>query len=125
MSCPILGRYAVQVTLHWEIYKMDTFDQKLETFAQLVTEHQQQKLIQRNLACEANMKDAIAHVHYGKKYARVDVGSSGKYMIEIETERIFGIKGYGVIHRGHYYGTLDTINSYFWGRYYAIKLSHE
>lgn len=56
-----------------------------------------------------------------KKYTRVDVGSSGKYMVENETEIIFGIKGYGVIHRGHSYGTLDTINNWNWGGYTATR----
>jgi len=49
------------------------------------------------------------------------VGSSGKYMVENETGRIFGIKAYGVIHRGHYFGTLETIHDYNWGSYRAQK----
>ena len=57
----------------------------------------------------------------GKKYTKVDVGRSGKYMIDHETEEIFGIKGYGVIHRGHRYGTLDTVEDWFWGEYRAVK----
>lgn len=54
-----------------------------------------------------------------KKYACVDVGNSGKYMIDLETEEIFGIKGYGVIHRGHRYGTLDSIHDWDWSGYTA------
>ena len=57
----------------------------------------------------------------GKKYTKVDVGRSGKYMVDNETGEIFGIKGYGVIHRGHSYGTLDTIDDWFWGEYTAVK----
>jgi hypothetical protein len=64
-------------------------------------------------------------VHAAKKYTRVDIGPehnmSGRYMIENETGAIYGIKAYGVIHRGHYYGTLETINEYFWGGYNAVK----
>jgi len=59
----------------------------------------------------------------GRKYAKIDLARSGKIMIELETGRIYGIKGYGVIHRGHYYGTLDTTNDYFWGDYYTYKKS--
>jgi hypothetical protein len=58
---------------------------------------------------------------YGPKYTKVDVGSSGKYMIVNDTGEIYGIKAYGVIHRGHYYGTLDTVNDYNWGGYTAVK----
>ena len=56
----------------------------------------------------------------GKKYTKIDVGSSGKYMIDKE-ERIFGIKAYGVIHKGHQYGTLDTMNDFYWGGYTATR----
>ena len=57
----------------------------------------------------------------GRKYTKVDVGSSGKYMVDSEGN-IFGIKAYGVIHRGHQYGTLDTIDQYYWGDYTAVKI---
>lgn len=61
--------------------------------------------------------DMLASLTLGKKYARVDVGSSGKYMIDMETGQIYGVKAYGVIHRGHRFGTLDTIGQYYWGGY--------
>ena len=63
----------------------------------------------------------IARVKMGRKYANVDVGTSGKYMVELATGAIFGIKAYGVIHRGHQYGTLDTINEWYWGDYSAHR----
>ena len=66
--------------------------------------------------------DALTTIRPGKKYTKVDVGRSGKYMVVNETGEIFGIKAYGVIHKGHQYGTLDTIDRYFWGRYSPIKL---
>ena len=34
---------------------------------------------------------------------------------------IYGVKAYGVIHRGHHYGTLDTINDWYWGGYNGVK----
>ena len=58
----------------------------------------------------------------GNKYTKVDVGCSGKYMVVNDTGEIYGIKAYGVIHKGHYYGTLETINEWYWGGYYGIKL---
>jgi len=67
----------------------------------------------------------VVQVHEGPKYTRVDVGPehniSGKYMIDNATGEIFGIKGYGRIHRGHRYGTLGTIDSYEWGGYVGQK----
>lgn len=57
----------------------------------------------------------------GKKYAKVDVGTSGKYMVDMATGIIYGIKGYGQVHKGHRYGTLDTISEYYWGGYTATR----
>lgn len=64
---------------------------------------------------------AITKIKPGRKYTKVDMGGSGVYMIVNETGEIFGIKGYGVIYRGHQYGTLDTINLWYWGEYQAYK----
>lgn len=61
------------------------------------------------------------HVRPGKKYTKVDVGHSGTYMVVNNTGEIFGVKAYGVIHKGHRYGTLDTIDEWNWGPYTAIK----
>lgn len=85
-----------------------------------ITEETRARIVANNLACEANLIAAEAHYHTETKYFRVDVGTSGRYMIERSTERIYGIKAYGVINKGHYYGTLDTIDDYFWGEYAAI-----
>ena len=56
-----------------------------------------------------------------KKYANVDVGQSGRYMVVLETGAIYGIKGYGIIHKGHYFGTLNTITDWNWGGYRATR----
>lgn len=63
----------------------------------------------------------VCKVKIGRKYANVDVGASGAYMVEMATGSIYSIKGYGVIHRGHYFGTLDTIAEWNWGGYRAVK----
>ena len=64
---------------------------------------------------------SMVKVTPGKKYTKVDVGDSGKYMVVNATGEIFGIKAYGVIHKGHRYGTLETINDWYWGDYTAIR----
>ena len=66
--------------------------------------------------------DSNTRVKMGRKYANVDVGQSGKYMVELDTGNIYGIKAYGVIHRRHFYGTLDTIHEWNWSDYTARKL---
>ena len=61
-------------------------------------------------------QNATVHIRPGKKYTKIDVGTSGKYMVT-EAGEIFGIKGYGQIHRGHQWGTLDTIHDWDWSGY--------
>jgi hypothetical protein len=66
--------------------------------------------------------NAIVTIKPGNKYTRIDVGLSGKYMVVNATGEIFGIKAYGVIHRGHRYGTLDTIDAWDWSGYTAVPI---
>ena len=101
---------------------MTNIEIKLASFAQLVETQSIQRLHDEGLDCDANIDRARTRVVPGKKYAKIDIGTSGRYMVEISTGNIFGIKGYGVIHKGHFYGTLDTTADYFWGGYYPKKL---
>lgn len=94
---------------------------KLKHFAELLEKQQIERLHKANLACQCNIDNCKVTIKEGKKYIKVNVGSSGKYMID-DKGNIFGIKGYGVIHKGHYFGTLDTINNYYWGNYRAYKI---
>ncbi len=89
----------------------------IEQFAALLEAEQIQGLHRRQVACQSNIDNAKVKVKFGQKYIKVDVGNSGKFMVEAATGNIFGIKGYGVIHRGHWFGTLDTINEYDWSQY--------
>jgi len=70
----------------------------------------------------------------GPKYTKIDRGPrwgpgrydhnmSGFLMIENDTGMIFGIKGYGQVHKGRYYGTLATADQWFWGNYGPEKLT--
>lgn len=94
---------------------------KLQMLAERIEKESLERLISNNLDCEANRVQCKTHTHEGQKYTRVDIGSSGRYMVVNATGEIFGIKAYGVIHKGHYYGTLETIDDYYWGEYQAFK----
>lgn len=118
---------------------MEDFDQKIQAFAALLEQQQQDWLMadrQRsavrygldympfdfeNQTSYQGIYQYKVVVTPGKKYTKVDFGGSGKYMVVHETGQIFGIKAYGVIHKGHYYGTLDTIHDYYWGGYHGVK----
>jgi hypothetical protein len=60
-------------------------------------------------------------VRPGPKYTKIDRGPehnmSGFLMIENATGDIYGIKAYGKVHKGHYYGTLGTADQWYWGEY--------
>lgn len=87
-------------------------------FAAEIEKQSKIQLMKMDLACEANWKQCETHIHVGRKYTRVDVGSSGRYMIDTDGN-IFGIKAYGVPHKGHRYGTLDNPTNLgdHWGRF--------
>ena len=95
-------------------------DKRIEDLAQIIETEQIETLRKSRLDCPKNINNAKVTIKEGNKYIKVDVGSSGKYMIDT-IGNIYGIKAYGVIHRGHQYGTLDTINQYYWGDYQAYK----
>jgi len=104
------------------IEKLKIMD-KIKQFAKLLEKQQIERLHKDNLACQCNIDNCKVSIKEGKKYTKVNVGHSGKYMVDSEGN-IFGIKAYGVIHRGYYFGTLDTIHSYYWGEYKAYKLEN-
>ena len=88
----------------------------IKEFAHKVEMAHKAQLMRLNLDCAANFKNSETDIHYGRKWIRVDVGYSGKYMIDAQG-RIYGIKAYGVPNLGHYYGTLDNptcINNTHW-----------
>ena len=94
---------------------------KLNQYAKLLEEQQISRLHQTDLACPTNLANSKVSIKAGKKYTNVDLGNSGKYMVVNDTGEIFGIKAYGVIHRGHAYGTLETTSEWFWGSYKPVK----
>ena len=96
---------------------------KIEQFAQLLEQQQIQDLVRK--IYDPTLHNVKVTIKPGRKYTKVDVGTSGKYMVENSTSIIYGIKAYGVIHRGHWYGTLDTIEEYDWSGYYARKKSRQ
>jgi hypothetical protein len=95
-------------------------EEKLKLFAEVLESAQIKHLKDNHLDCQANINNAHVSIKPGNKYTKIDVGNSGKYMVENSTGNIFGIKAYGVIHRGHQYGTLNTINDWNWEEYTAI-----
>jgi hypothetical protein len=101
--------------------KLEAFRAKVEadTVREYTEAHARDAAHGKHYPLSVHAQAMTAKLHIGKKYARIDVGSSGKYMVDMITGNIYGIKAYGVIHRGHCYGNLDTVNSWNWGGYVA------
>jgi len=93
----------------------------IQEFAQRLEHEQRARLAREYPGLDLSTDHYRAKVVPGPKYTKVDFGGSGKYMIVNATGEIFGIKAYGVIHRGHRYGTLDTVDAWQWGDYRAVK----
>ena len=96
--------------------------EKIESLASLLEAQQVEALVKSGNDCEANRNSCRTSIKPGAKYTKIDVGTSGKLMVVNATGEIFGIKAYGVIHRGHPYGTIDTIDEWYWGDYYPRRI---
>ena len=94
---------------------------KLQLLCDRITNQSRELLKIKGLDCEANLLNAKATYKIKKKYTYIDVGQSGKYLINSDGE-IFGIKAYGIINTNRFHGTLDTIDHYYWGDYTAKKI---
>ena len=96
-------------------------EETIKKLSEIIEKESLESLKARNCDCEANRLNCKVKVKLGKKYIKVDKNGSGFLMIEIDTGKIYGIKAYGVINRNHYYGTLETIDNYYWGSYKPQK----
>ncbi len=95
---------------------------KIEMFVKLVENDQLENLKAQNFNSEVNIRNCKVTYDVRRKYILVDIKNSGRYMIDKETQEIYGIKAYGKINKNHYYGILDTISNYYWGQYTAFKM---
>lgn len=95
---------------------------RLKKFADVLHAGQLAMLVRQGTDCQPNRDNCAVNVIPGKKYTKVNVGGSGKYMVVNDTSEIFGIKAYGVIHRGHAFGTLDTLDDFDWAHYRAQRI---
>lgn len=101
---------------------MDTQTRNIpHTLAEIIAKQTHDRFIKEGMDWRVHAHNYLVTVKPGNKYTKIDIGTSGKYMIDADGN-IFGIKAYGVIHRGHYYGTLDTISQYDWSGYVARKV---
>jgi hypothetical protein len=95
----------------------------IEDLAAMVLAESRQRLARQYSQGQA---DAVTvSVRPGRAYTKIDRSGSGFLMVENATGRIYGIKAYGQVHKGHFYGTLDTIGDSYWGEYYPRPATPE
>lgn len=94
------------------------YGDKLMALAEKLEVEHLAQLVVNNVDCLPNRVGCKTWIRIGRIYDKIDIGGSGKLMIERSTGVIFGIKGYGKVHKGHAYGTLDTVAEWYWGEYY-------
>jgi hypothetical protein len=108
---------------------MSDYEEKTMTVDELAARvlAQTQERLRRMYPSSPQWEWERVEVIAGPKYTRIDRGpehnKSGMLMIENETGTVFGIKGYGRVHRGHCYGTLDTAGEWYWGNYYPEPIA--
>ena len=95
--------------------------EELEHLRQLIEVQQELNLMTYHpyypeMEGRATTKTALRRQH---KYVYIDIGSSGRYMVDNQTGQIFGIKAYGVVNRRKQFGTVHTVDEWNWGEYWA------
>ena len=95
---------------------MNETEHKIAQLALLLQEETRARLARQYSQAQADRESA--EIRPGKVYTKIDIGGSGKLMVEHATGIVYGIKAYGKVHKGHAYGTLDTTSDWYWGEYY-------
>ncbi len=99
----------------------NNYGEALERFARELNAAQVRGLHESGITYDGCEKTVEVHIHPGRVYDRVDIGISGRYMVEKSTGGIFGIKVYGSIDRRKRFGTLDTIDAYEWKHFWGER----
>ena len=97
----------------------------VDQLAALILKQQRERIASNHSQWQADAEQV--DVVPGPKYTKINHGPghnmSGFLMIDNATGDIYGIKGYGKVHKGHHYGTLATADQWYWGEYGPRKLA--
>jgi hypothetical protein len=96
----------------------------IEQLAALILEQTRDVLRQKGY--DSQVDGERVEIKAGPKYTKIDRGPehnmSGFLMVENATGLIYGIQGYGRVHKGHCYGTLAEADLWYWGEYRPRRL---
>ncbi len=88
--------------------------EKVKAFAALVAKETAERLTRLGFDLALHSQSLRVDIIAGTKYVKVNVGGSGKYMIDLDGT-IYGIRSYGQVNKRHNYGNLDTTHRWNWG----------
>ena len=86
-------------------------DKHLEALRAAIEADEARKVIALCGSLRGNERTIVTVLRPKRRYINIDVGDSGRYMVERETGQVYGIKAYGVIHRGYRYGTVEEFTA--------------
>lgn len=90
---------------------------QLDNFCRRVTGDTWQYLKDSNLDCDANQRNAVANWKPGRTFAKIVNGSSTRYFVRMSDGMIFASATWKKYNPNRSFGTLDTIDDFFWGNY--------
>lgn len=61
----------------------------------------------------------------GRLYTKVDIEHGhGHLMVDNKTGDVYGILGYGKVDKARHYGTVWTLDEYYWGDYSPVSMEY-
>lgn len=96
---------------------MDNLKEKLAAFAQLVQAESISRSSKDGLTHTANAEYHKIGIYPGSKFTRISIGGGMRYCVRNEDGAIFAAKGTKGPNFNQFFGTLDTINQFYWGGY--------
>lgn len=100
----------------------EIFGEKLYAFAELFERHHNERLSRFSPGAPI---EEVGIEESGYKFCKVfiDNGSNtGRYMVEVATENIYGVKSWTQVNLRRMYGNLDTVDQFEWSEEQARPL---
>jgi len=76
-----------------------------------------------NVLLDLNITEPLVQIQFGRKYAKISVAGSIRYVIDCASEMIHGTKSNGSIDKNVKYTTLNNISGYHWGGFHPYTLN--
>jgi len=89
---------------------IDICPKMVEAFVQVVQQYQEADNTDHYDHQKFTHPNDQVHGHFGHKYYRLDIGSSGAFMVDIKTGTIYGIKGYMKVDKNKISGNIYDPN---------------